>query len=64
MSIVRENLMNRPGYSPYCGNVDCRTMPRSTWDGHQFKCMCGWRSEFPEDFIAEYKAKWGIGDKP
>lgn len=62
MSIVRENLMTRPGYSPYCGNAECRYhWPRSTWDGEQFKCLCGWRSEFPADFIAEYKAKWGIG---
>ena len=22
------------------------------------KCRCGWRSQFPADFIAEYKAKW------
>lgn len=65
MSIVRENLMTRPGYSPYCGNGDCwHGMPRTAWDGEQFKCLCGWRSQFPADFIAEYKAKWGIEDKP
>ncbi len=24
-----------------------------------FKCpRCGWRSEFPAEFIAQYKAKW------
>ena len=61
MSIVRDNLMNRPGYSPYCGLLACRFgMPRSSWDGGQFKCLCGWRSNLPDDFIAEYKAKWGI----
>jgi hypothetical protein len=61
MSIVRDNLMNRPGYSPYCGNQSCRYgMPRTTWDSEQFKCMCGWRSNLLDDFIAEYKAKWGI----
>ncbi|KZC91246.1 hypothetical protein AR273_17660 [Stenotrophomonas maltophilia] len=35
-------------------------LPRTTWDGTQFRCRCGWRSEFPADFIAAYKAKWGI----
>lgn len=60
MSIVRENLMSRPGYSPYCGNGNCAgLMPRTTWTGEQFKCgSCGWISQFPADFIAEYKAKW------
>lgn len=62
MSIVRENLMTRPGYSPYCGGMDNRhcTMPRTRWTGEQFKCpVCGWLSQFPAEFIAEYKAKWG-----
>lgn len=63
MSTVRENLMNRAGYSPYCGgafdNKSC-SMPRTVWTGEQFKCReCGWVSQFPADFIAEYKAKWG-----
>ena len=59
MSIVRENLMMRKGYSPYCGDLTCRFhWPRTAFDGEQFKCMCGWRSEFPADFIAKYKAKW------
>ena len=58
MSIVRENLMTRPGYTPYCGNGHC-SMPRTNWTGEQFKCpYCGWVSQFPADFIAEYKAKW------
>lgn len=57
--------MTRPGYSPYCGNGDCwHGMPRTAWDGEQFKCRCGWRSQFPAGFISEYKAKWGIEDKP
>lgn len=59
MSIVRENLMTRAGYSPYCGNEKCPTLPRTRWTGEQFKCSCcGWLSQFPADFIAEYKAKW------
>ena len=60
MTIVRRNLMTRKGYAPYCGNSDCRTMPRaqkqSDW---QFKCSCcGWVSEFPQEFINELKEKW------
>ncbi len=62
MSIVRENLMTRPGYAPYCGDAKCRfQMPRTRFDGEQFKCICGWKSELPPDFIAAYKAKWGLG---
>jgi len=58
MSIVRENLMTREGYSPYCPN--CSTMARTRFNGNQFECICGcgWVSEFPEDFIETYKAKW------
>jgi len=60
VSAVRRNLMNERGYAPYCGNVKCRgMMSRTKWDGEQFKCpCCGWRSQFPSDFIAGYKAKW------
>lgn len=59
-TLVRHNLMTRKGYGPYCGAL-CRTMPRSKFDGAQFICPdCGWRSEFPETFIARYKAKWGL----
>lgn len=57
MSIVRRNLMEREGYSPYCGG-ECLQMPRTQFDGQQFKCSCGWRSEFPSDFIHKYKEKW------
>jgi len=60
MSIVRRNLMEQQGYSPYCGADRCRhTWPRTSFDGEQFKCRCGWRSGFEPEFIAEYKAKWG-----
>lgn len=61
MSIVRENLMKEPGYSPYCGNATCGgLMPRTKWDGSQFKCpACGWRSQFDYDFIVAYKKQWG-----
>lgn len=55
-TIVRENLMTSFAYMPYCGVPTCRG--RAAFDGEQFKCKCGWRSEFPADFIARYKAKW------
>lgn len=67
MSTVRENLMKQPGYAPYCGGAmekgSTCSMPRTSWDGEQFKCSCGWRSQFPADFIAEYKAKWHAQEK-
>ena len=59
ISIVRENLLNQKGYTPYCGNESCRTMPRTKFDGEQFICPdCGWRSEFPIKFIEELRKKW------
>ncbi len=58
MSIVRENLMTRPGYTPYCGAENCSAgMPRTKFDGEQFRCSCGWRSRFDAPFICDYKAK-------
>jgi hypothetical protein len=61
MSIVRDNLMTRPGYTPYCGDMHCKAgMPRTDFDGEQFKCRCGWRSNFDREFIDAYKAKWGL----
>ena len=47
-TIVRENLMTREGYSPYC--PQCSEMPRTFFNGEQFQCPnCGWISQFPED---------------
>jgi len=62
MSIVREKLMKLRGYSPYCGNNCCSgRMPRTKWDGEQFKCpACGWRSAFPDRFIKKYKDTWEL----
>lgn len=61
MSIVRDNLMNQKGYSPYCGNIRCFFgMPRTTFNGEQFTCRCGWVSGFPKGFIKEYKEKWEL----
>jgi predicted RNA-binding Zn-ribbon protein involved in translation (DUF1610 family) len=63
--IVRNNLMNVEGYSPYCGNNvsifeegGCRN-PRTIFNGKQFVCpFCGWISNFPDDFIDRYKKRW------
>lgn len=60
-TLVRENLMTRFGYSPYCGNLACYYgWPRTIFTGEQFKCRCGWVSKFPEDFIKRYKEKWNL----
>jgi hypothetical protein len=61
VTLIQNNLMTRPGYSPYCGGENCKQMPRTIFDGEQFKCPhCRWRSAFTEEFIAAYKQKWGI----
>lgn len=58
ISIVRQNLMNRAGYAPYCGGMRCFT--RSVFDGEQFKCRCGWRSQYEPQFIRDYKKVWNL----
>ena len=59
ITTVRDNLMNRPGYRPYCGNYECPEMPRTIWTGEQFHCTsCGWKSSYEPEFIEAYKAKW------
>lgn len=67
LTVVRENLMNEPDYSPYCGNNVSRNElsgchnPRTYFINGQFKCPnCGWISKLPDDFIKRYKEKWGI----
>jgi len=61
MSIVRRNLMEQVGYSPYCGAIECKVMPRTSFDGEQFNCpCCGWKSSFEKDFIENYKNKWNL----
>ncbi len=66
-SIVRENLMTREGYSPYCGNDVPRGVfggchnPRTKFNGEQFVCPhCKWVSAFPDDFILRYKDRWNL----
>lgn len=69
ISIVRENLMTKKGYTGYCGSELClpRTQfsperwPRTKFNGTQFVCpKCGWVSKFPIDFINRYKTKWNL----
>ena len=62
MSIVKENLMSRKNYSPYCGDdKGLCPMPRTHFDGEQFVCKhCGWRSGFDLEFIRAYKAEWNL----
>lgn len=58
MSIVRENLMSRPGYTPYCGADHCPyRMPRTKFTGTQFQCKCGWRTSFEPEFIEQYRQR-------
>lgn len=62
-SIVRYNLLSRPNYAPYCGDIDCKHgLPRAPFSTelNQFKCSCGWVSSFPPEFIAEYKKVWEL----
>lgn len=67
VSVVRSNLLNERGYSPYCGNRIYRLLPggcdnpRMHFDGSQFVCpRCGHRTEYPSDFIDYYKKIWNI----
>ena len=61
MSLIRKNLMTQKGYSPYCGNDNCRITPRTHFEGKQFICRCcRWKSSFPKEFIDNYKMKWGL----
>ncbi len=54
LSIVRQNLLTRPGYTPYCGKVNCYAgMPRTEFKRGQYECACGWRSSFEPEFIAK-----------
>lgn len=61
MSIVRENLLSDPKYRPYCGAAKCRhSWPRTSFDGRQFVCKCGWKSTFDNDFMQEYYKRHNI----
>jgi hypothetical protein len=59
VSIVRDNLMTRRGYKPYCSGDYCRFYcPRTSFNGKQFVCRCGWQTSFEPEFIAAYRSKW------
>ena len=67
LTMVRENLMTEPNYTPYCGNPISRMEyngcdnPRTIWSNEkeQFYCPhCFWESVFDDDFIKRYKDKW------
>lgn len=60
LTFMQEKLLTEEGYRPYCGNIDdCRQMPRTYFNGEQFVCTCcGWKSNYPDWFIKEYKNKW------
>lgn len=60
-TIVRENLMTLPEYTPYCGSDSCILRnPRTSWSisNNQFVCGCSWVSKFHSVFIKKYKKKW------
>lgn len=64
---VRQNLMTRAGYTPYCGNPKAERAiggchnPRTYFTGKQFRChKCGFETQFEDEFITRYKEKWKL----
>jgi hypothetical protein len=57
MSIVRNNLLTRKHYTPYCGDPHCKgNMPRLQFIKDQFECFsCGYRTKFEPEFIEQFK---------
>ena len=56
MSTVKDNLLTRKKYTPYCGSRNCITMPMTIFNGEQFRCSdCGWTSSFEKEFIDKVK---------
>ena len=52
---MQEKVLSTKGYTPYCGNSNCKVMPRTYFNGNQFQCSCcGWISSFPEECMKEY----------
>jgi hypothetical protein len=57
MSIVKKNLLTEKYYAPYCVESKCsHGMPRTQFNGEQFECGCGWKSQFNKEFIEKYLA--------
>jgi len=53
-SIVRQNLLSVPGYSPGCGVCNRRTV--FDVNTGQFICKCGWQSSFEPEFVAAVRS--------
>ena len=57
-SIVRENIITRKNYTPYCGNFNSCKLPRTLFvkARGQFICPeCSWESSFESETIEKYK---------
>lgn len=57
MSIVRDNMLSRKGYSGYCGADKCSLhWPRTYFDPkvRQLRCPCGFQTDFEPEFIDKY----------
>lgn len=62
-SVVRNNLMSKSGYRPYCGNDSCKSMLRTVFYKGQFHCgICLWHSTYEETFIATWQVLHDIDD--
>lgn len=58
-SQVRTNLMADKNYRPYC--MICDGLIRlSKFDGEQFSCYKGHRTEIPKEFINRFKQKHNL----
>ena len=56
ISVVRRNLLSDKSYSPYCGADKCsHRWPRTYFVNNQFRCLCGWQSQYEPEFIQQVK---------
>lgn len=56
LEIIKTNLMNLEGYTPLCGNGNCQK--RTSFNGAQFICACGWSTLLDKEFVSKYIQKW------
>jgi hypothetical protein len=57
--VVRLNLLNRKGYTPYCSSPICTLdQPRTIRKANQFVCGCGFRTNYDWKFNNAYRSKW------
>ncbi len=53
---LEKTLLTHKCESPPCEAKDCRfSWPRTAFDGEQFKCLCGWRTNYSKEFIEKWK---------